>query len=133
MDRKSSVAMLTTIQSVGVTPKVNHRNSLYAGNRASKRGIHPDFETQERYHQKSKTGVSVAPRKGLVSPRFFFKKKGVTPPLMLLQTISVVVKMITLAFGRLNCYLYLTVKNRFGPEYINFFVHIFNCCSPKIY
>ena len=40
-------------------------------------GIHPGFETQGRRHQKPKTGVSVAPQKGLVSYKiffFFFKK-----------------------------------------------------------
>ena len=35
--------------------------------------IHPGFETQGRCHQKSKTGVSVAPQKGLVS--YKLKKK----------------------------------------------------------
>ena len=35
-------------------------------------GIHPGFETQGRSHQKSKTGVSVAPRKELKSSK---KKK----------------------------------------------------------
>ena len=35
--------------------------------RESTQGIHPGFETQGRRHQKSKTGVSVAPRKGLCS------------------------------------------------------------------
>ena len=44
-----------------------------AGEKARKRGIHPGFETQGRCHQKSKTGVSVAPQKGLVSSKF--KKK----------------------------------------------------------
>ena len=32
---------------------------------ASKRGIHPGFQTQGRHHYKSKTRVSVAPQKGL--------------------------------------------------------------------
>ena len=36
-----------------------------------KRGIHPGFETQGRHHQKSKTGVSVAPQKELVSSKNF--------------------------------------------------------------
>ena len=30
-----------------------------------------DFKTQRRYHQKSKTGVSVAPQKELMSSNFF--------------------------------------------------------------
>ena len=52
---------------------VNLRNSLYAGRKARKRGIHPGFETQGRRYQKSKTGVSVAPQKGLMSSKI--KKK----------------------------------------------------------
>ena len=39
------------------------------------KGIHPDFVTQNRCHQKSKTGVSVAPQKDLCPPNFFSKKK----------------------------------------------------------
>ena len=38
--------------------------------------IHPGFETQGRCHQKSKTGVSVAPRKELMSSKNLKKKKG---------------------------------------------------------
>ena len=34
-------------------------------------GIQPSFETQGRYHQKSKTGLSVAPQKGLMSSKNF--------------------------------------------------------------
>ena len=43
--------------------------------KACKREIHPGFETQGRRHQKSETGVSVAPKKGLVSYKNFKKKK----------------------------------------------------------
>ena len=67
--------MLTSIQSAGVAPEVNLRNSLHTGDKARKRGIHPGFETQGRRHQKSKTGVSVAPRKGLTSSKNFLKKR----------------------------------------------------------
>ena len=35
---------------------------------------HSGFETQRRCHQKSKTGVSVAPQKRLMSSKMFFKK-----------------------------------------------------------
>ena len=73
MDRKGLAARLTSVQSAGVAPEVNLRNSLHAGNKARKWGIHPGFETQGRRHQKSKTGVSVAPRKGLTSCKL--KKK----------------------------------------------------------
>ena len=37
-------------------------------------GIHPGFETQGRRHQKSKTGVSVDPQKGLVYYKNLKKK-----------------------------------------------------------
>ena len=73
VDQKGSTAMLTSIQSAGVAPEVNLRNSLYAGEEACKRGIHPGFETQGRRHQKSKTGVSVAPPKGYMSSKNFKK------------------------------------------------------------
>ena len=33
--------------------------------------MHPGFETQGRRHQKSKTGISVAPQKGHVSFKNF--------------------------------------------------------------
>ena len=39
--------------------------------------LHPGFETQGRRHQKSKTGVSVAPLKGHVSSKNFKKKYNV--------------------------------------------------------
>ena len=35
-------------------------------------------DTQGRHHQKSQTGVSVAPQKGLVSFKFFLKKQALT-------------------------------------------------------
>ena len=63
--------MLAAKRSAGVAPEVNLRNLLCAGEEARKRGIHPGFETQERHHQKSKTGVSVAPQKGLMSSKKF--------------------------------------------------------------
>ena len=79
MDRNSSAAMLTSVQSAGVTPEVNLRTSFYAGDKAGKQGIHPGFETQGRRYQKSKTGVSVAPRKGLLSSNNLKKKKFSCP------------------------------------------------------
>ena len=37
-------------------------------------GIHTSFESKDRRHQKSKTGVPVAPQKGLIScKKFLFK------------------------------------------------------------
>ena len=67
--------MLTSIQSAGVAPEVNLRNSWHAGDEAHKQGIHPGFETQGRHHQKFKTGVSVAPQKGSMSSKNLKKKK----------------------------------------------------------
>ena len=61
---KSSAVMLAIKRSAGVAPEVNLRISLHAGKEASKQEIHPGFENQGRHHQKSKTGVSMAPQKG---------------------------------------------------------------------
>ena len=61
--KPSSATMLGTKRSAGVTPEVNLRNPLHTGDKACKRGNHPDFETQSRHHQKSITGVSAAPQK----------------------------------------------------------------------
>ena len=52
-----------------------HLYSVYSYTVYASEGIHPGFETQGRRHQKSKTGVSVAPQKGLVSYKIFLKKK----------------------------------------------------------
>ena len=60
--------MLTSIQSAGVAPEVNLRITQVRKHM----GIHLGFET--RHHQKSKTVVSVAPRKGLMSSKNYFKK-----------------------------------------------------------
>ena len=40
----------------------------HVGKKACKQGIHPSFKIQGRHHQRSKTGVSVAP------PNFFLKR-----------------------------------------------------------
>ena len=61
-------------RSADVTLEVNLKNPLHVGNKAHKQGIHPGFETQGRHHQKSKTGVSVAPQKGTCFLQNFFKK-----------------------------------------------------------
>ena len=50
---------------------------IYSGKKVYKWDIHPGFETQGRCHQKSKTEVSVAPRKGLMSPKIFLKKNKI--------------------------------------------------------
>ena len=43
------------------------RHPLHTSYKVCKQGIHHGFETEGRCHQKSKTGVSVAPQKGLVT------------------------------------------------------------------
>ena len=58
------------IASNEVASKVNLRNLLNAVDQACNQGIHPDLETQGRYHQESKTGLPVASQKGLVSSNF---------------------------------------------------------------
>ena len=63
VDRNGLTAMLAAKRLAGVTPQVNLGIPLHADNKACKRGIHPDFETQGRRHQNVKTGVSVAPQK----------------------------------------------------------------------
>ena len=70
-----SAAMLATKRSAGVTPEVNLRKCvtcmpLPSGNKAAQSG----FETQRRRHQKSKTWVSVASQKELMSSKKIFKK-----------------------------------------------------------
>ena len=66
-DQKRFGAMLDIQRSAGVTPEVNMRSPLHAGEQVLKSMIHPGFETQGRHHQKSKTGVSLAPQSGLMS------------------------------------------------------------------
>ena len=67
-------ATLAAKKSAGVAPEVNLRNPLHAGDKAFKWGIHHGFETQSRRHQKSKTGVLVAPQIWLKSSKNFLKK-----------------------------------------------------------
>ena len=69
-------AMLAVKRLAGVAPEVHLRNPLQAGKGAHKQGIHPGYETQSRYHQKSKTGVSVAPQKRTCILQTFFLKSG---------------------------------------------------------
>ena len=59
----------------GVTPEVNLRNPLHVDDKSCKRGTYAGYEIKDRGHQKSKTGVSVAQQKGLMSSNFFLKFK----------------------------------------------------------
>ena len=58
--QKTWAAMLSIKRLAAVTPQVNLRNSTQE--RKCTSDIHPGFENQGRYYQKSKTGVSVAPQ-----------------------------------------------------------------------
>ena len=65
MEEISSVAMLAAKKSAEVTPEVNIREQETHTHLSS------GFETQRRRHQKTKTGVPVAPQKGLMSSKIF--------------------------------------------------------------
>ena len=83
--RDGSAAMLAAKRLVGVAPEVNLMEYvphmlLPIVNKAD----HSGFETQRRHHQKTKTGVSVAPQKGPTSSKKFKKQEcipvGCIPP-----------------------------------------------------
>ena len=69
--------MLGVKMSAGVAPEVNLRNLLHADNKAMHAIDPPSFETKDRHHQKSKTGVSIAIQKYLCPPKFFLKKTDI--------------------------------------------------------
>ena len=68
--------MLAVNRSAGIAPDVNLKSSMQARNRAS--DIHPGCGTQARCHQKSKTGVSVAPQKRTCVLQKLKKKTPIT-------------------------------------------------------
>ena len=68
VEQIGSAVMLAAKRLAGIAPEVNVRKHvkcmlLLSVNKIANSG----FETQRRRHQKSKTGVSVAPQKGIVS------------------------------------------------------------------
>ena len=68
--------MLATKRLVGVTPEVNLREYITCMPLPSEnKAAHSGFETYRKHHQKSKTAVSVAPQKGLMSSKIFLKKE----------------------------------------------------------
>ena len=71
----SLAAMLAAKSSAGVTPEVNLRNLLQTGDEARKQGNPPWLWNpgQMSPEVQNKTRVSVAPQKGLVSSKIFFK------------------------------------------------------------
>ena len=68
--------MLAAKRSAGVAPEVNLWVCVtHMPPPSVNKAAHSGFETQRRHHQKSKTGVSVAPQEGHVLKQFFFKSK----------------------------------------------------------
>ena len=67
--------MLASKSPAGVAPEVNLRIPLHTGDKTYKQMTDPGFETQSRHHKKSKTRIAVAPQKGPMSSKKFFKKK----------------------------------------------------------
>ena len=56
--------------------EVNLREHAHMPLPGANQAAHSGFKTQTRHHQKSKTGVSVAPQKGLMSPKILLKMKN---------------------------------------------------------
>ena len=76
IEENGLAAMLATKRSVGVTPEVNLRECETCMPPPSMNKVsHSGFETQtqRRHDQKSKTGVSVASQKGLMSSKKILK------------------------------------------------------------
>ena len=72
----SSAVILVTKRLAGVAPQGNFKECVTCMPPPSANEVaHSGFETQKRHHQKSKTGVSVAPQKWPMSFKNF-KKKG---------------------------------------------------------
>ena len=72
--KNGPAAMLAAKMSAGVAPEVKLRNPLHTNDEACKWGINPVIGTQGRHHQKSKTGVSVAPQRDWCPPNLFLNK-----------------------------------------------------------
>ena len=73
MWEKRLAAMLTIYTGRGVAPEVNlgehiSRMPLQSSNKAA----HSGFETQRRHHQKSETGVSVAPKMDMCQTKPYY-------------------------------------------------------------
>ena len=68
---KGSAAILASKRSAGVIPEVNlSEHVTHAPPPSANNASHSGLETQRRRHQKSKTGVSVTPQKGLISSKY---------------------------------------------------------------
>ena len=60
----------------GVTPEANLREHTHTLPQSVNEASHSGFETHRRCHQKSKTGVSVAPQKNTRPPKIFLKQNS---------------------------------------------------------
>ena len=70
---KGLAAMLALYTGKGVAPEVNLREHIsHTPPQSLNKAVHSGFETQRRHHQKSKTGVSVAPQMKMCPTIFFF-------------------------------------------------------------
>ena len=67
MEENGSAAMLAAKRSAGDAQHVTHMPPPSVN-----KTTHSGFETQRRHHEKSITGISVAPQKGLVSSKNLF-------------------------------------------------------------
>ena len=76
VDQKGSAAMLATKKSVGVTPEMNLRKPLHAQViKHANKGPTLTLKPRADINKSPKTGVSVAPQKGLMSSKNLGKKK----------------------------------------------------------
>ena len=76
--------MLATKRSIGITQEMNLREHVTCMPPPSmNKAAHSGFKTERRCHQKSKTGVTVAAQKGLMSYKIFLKKNYQTPKINL--------------------------------------------------
>ena len=72
MGQNDLAAMLAARRSAGVTPEINLKEPVtYMPPPSMNKAAHSGCETERRHYQESKTGVSVAPQKGLMSSNFF--------------------------------------------------------------
>ena len=70
MEENGSAVMLATMRSVSVMSEMNLRGYVtYMPLPSANKADHSGFGTQRRHHQKSSTGASVAPEKGLMSSK----------------------------------------------------------------
>ena len=108
VDQKGSAAMLTSIQSAGVTPEVNLRITQV---RKHAEGIHPGFETEGRCHQKSKNmGISGPIKRTHVLQNFKIKKDAKSGVAMVISQIRVPFRKDILLLNKKITVVFMTMK-----------------------